>query len=95
MSRRGNEEEREEKDEEEEEVEKDSEVEEEEDEGEDSQHGDGLSNVMSKILNQSICKKIPVLAKRRTAVMKEIEESREQRDRLKIKRIEKNEDRER
>ena len=56
---------------------------------------DGFANVMSKILNTSIDKKLPVLAKRKTAAMKEIEVERENRDRLKKKRIEKKMDKER
>ena len=51
---------------------------------------------MNKILNTSIQKKQqPVLAKRKTTAMKEIEMERENREKLKQKRIEKKLDRER
>ena len=46
--------------------------------------GSGFSNVMAKILGQSVGgKKVPVLAKRKTSVMREIETERENREQMK------------
>ena len=56
--------------------------------------GDGLADMMSKILNQKVGDKIPVLAKRKTALMKEREGSHIDSDRLKRQRAEKKADRE-
>ena len=56
---------------------------------------DGFATVMSKILNQPIQKKVPVLAKRKTTVMKEIETERENRDRLKKLRMKRKAERDR
>ena len=50
---------------------------------------------MNKILNSSVEKKLPVLAKRKTIAMKEIELERKNRSKLKERRIEKKLDKER
>ena len=55
---------------------------------------DGLADMMSKILNQNIGDKVPVLAKRKTAMMKEMEGKQGDTDRLKRQRIEKRAERE-
>jgi hypothetical protein len=44
---------------------------------------DGMADVMARILNQQVNKKAPVLAKRRTALMKETEEEKKARARAK------------
>lgn len=67
---------------------------EDEDDGEEG-GGDGFASVMSKILNQPIQKKVPVLAKRKTSVMRDIEVERENRDRLKKLRIKRKSERDR
>ena len=64
-------------------------VEEENNDGEDVAKGDGLADMMSKILNQKVGEKVPVLAKRKTALMKEMEGSHVDFDRLKRQRAEK------
>jgi len=56
---------------------------------EDVEKGDGLADMMSKILNQKVGDKIPVLAKRKTAMMKEVEGSRVDSDKSKRQRLEK------
>jgi hypothetical protein len=56
---------------------------------EDVEKGDGLADMMSKILNQKVGDKIPVLAKRKTAMMKEVEGSRLDSDKSKRQRLEK------
>lgn len=48
--------------------------------------GDGFADMMSKILNQKTGDKIPVLAKRKTTLMKEAEGSHIDSDRLKRQR---------
>ena len=48
--------------------------------------GDGFADMMAKILNQKTGDKIPVLAKRKTALMKEAEGSHIDSDRLKRQR---------
>ena len=55
---------------------------------------DGLADMMAKILGQNVQGKVPVLAKRKTSIMKEIEEGRDDRERLKKQRIERKTDRE-
>ena len=71
-------------------------VEEEDNDGDDDRatKGDGLADMMSKILNQKVGDKIPVLAKRKTTLMKEMEGSHIDSDRLKRQRAEKKADRE-
>jgi Rrp15p len=51
--------------------------------------GDGFADMMSKILNQKTGDKIPVLAKRKTALMKEMEGAHADTDRLKRQRADK------
>lgn len=65
-----------------------------EDEAEREPRGDGLADMMSKILNQKIGDKVPVLAKRKTAMMKEVEGKHEDTERIKRQRIEKRAERE-
>lgn len=48
--------------------------------------GDGFADMMAKILNQKTGDKIPVLAKRKTTLMKEVEGSHIDSDRLKRQR---------
>jgi hypothetical protein len=67
---------------------------EEEGEEEDSTKRDGLADMMSKILNQKVGDKIPVLAKRKTAMMKEMEGTHIDADRQKKQRAEKRAERE-
>lgn len=58
--------------------------------GEDEDGGekkDGMADMMSKILHQSIPNSNPVLAKRKTVIMREMEEGKEDRDRLKRQRM--------
>ena len=59
-----------------------------------AQKGDGLADMMSKILNQKVGEKIPILAKRKTALMKEMEGSHVDSDRIKRQRAEKRAERE-
>ena len=56
---------------------------------EEQQHRDGLADMMSKILNQKVGDKIPVLSKRKTPMMKEIEGETEEIEKLKRQRIDK------
>lgn len=51
--------------------------------------GDGFADMMSKILNQKTGDKVPVLAKRKTALMKEMEVAHADTDRLKRQRVDK------
>jgi ABC-type Zn2+ transport system substrate-binding protein/surface adhesin len=55
----------------------------------------GFSNVLQKILNQQIHSKNPVLSKRKTSVMREIEINREDRDRLRKLKMQRLNDRQR
>lgn len=55
---------------------------------------DGLADMMSKILNQQVKGKTPVLAKRKTAAMKEMEAGHDDSERLKKARLEKKAQRE-
>ena len=55
---------------------------------------DGLADMMSKILNQKVGDKVPVLAKRKTAMMKEMEGKQGDTERLKRQRVEKRAERE-
>ena len=57
--------------------------------------GAGFSNVLQKILGQIVDTKNPVLSKRKTSVMREIEKERESRDRLKKLRVQRASDRQR
>lgn len=61
--------------------------------GNETTTNDGLSVMMSKILNQNITKN-PILAKRKTAAMKEIEENHFKKEESKIQRIERKKKRE-
>lgn len=64
----------------------------EDDEASDAEGGaykaDGLADMMAKILNQNTGNKVPLLAKRKTAQMKEIEEDRKNVQQMKVARIE-------
>ena len=55
---------------------------------------DGMAEMMSKILNQSVASSNPVLAKRKTAIMKDMEDSMEDQERLKRLRAQRKVDRE-
>ena len=72
----------------------DDEYMEEEEEGGGKVKRDGLADMMSKILNQNIGDKVPVLAKRKTTMMKEMEGKQGDAERLKRQRIEKRAERE-
>ena len=50
---------------------------------------DGLADMMAKILNQNTGNKVPLLAKRKTSQMKEIEEDRKHTQQMKAARLEK------
>ena len=63
-------------------------------EGEQAAKKDGMAEMMSKILNQSVNSSNPVLAKRKTAIMKDMEESKEDNERLKRLRAQRKVDRE-
>ena len=63
-------------------------------EGEQVAKKDGMAEMMSKILNQSVNSSNPVLAKRKTAIMKDMEESKEDHERLKRLRAQRKVDRE-
>ena len=63
-------------------------------EGEQAAKKDGMAEMMSKILNQSVNSSNPVLAKRKTAIMKDMEESKEDHERLKRLRAQRKVDRE-
>lgn len=58
------------------------------DEGETSNKNDGLAEMMSKILNQKVTNKNPILAKRKTAMMKEVENEHLKREDVKQNRME-------
>ena len=58
------------------------------DEGETSNKNDGLAEMMSKILNQKVTNKNPILAKRKTAMMKEVENENLNREDVKQNRME-------
>jgi hypothetical protein len=64
------------------------------DEEEREPRGDGLADMMSKILNQKVGDKVPVLAKRKTTEMKELEGRHEDVERIKRQRVEKRAERE-
>lgn len=68
--------------------------EEDHDEINDNDKADGFADMMSKILNQKTGDKVPVLAKRKTALMKEMEGSHKDADRLKRQRAEKKSEKE-
>ena len=77
----------------------DEDEDEDEDEGDDEAgkpRGDGMADMMSKILNQSVTTgSNPVLAKRKTTIMKEMEDAKEDRERLKRLRTQRKAERER
>mmetsp|Transcript_28422 Transcript_28422/g.28730 ORF Transcript_28422/g.28730 Transcript_28422/m.28730 type:complete len:157 (-) Transcript_28422:114-584(-) len=54
---------------------------------------DGFASVISKILHQDTGNKIPVLAKRKTAIMKEIESEKDEKKQFKRQRMERKEER--
>jgi len=83
-----------EEEEEEEEEEGDEEEEEEDDNEEGAQKKEGMADMMSRILDQSVSASNPVLAKRKTAIMKQMEESKDDRNRLKRARADRKSDRE-
>ena len=78
----------------EDEDEDDDENEEDEDEEEEGQKKDGMGDMLSKILSQSVTASNPVLAKRKTAIMKEMEDDKKDRDRLKRLRTQRKTERE-
>lgn len=53
---------------------------------------DGMADMMAKILHQQVDGKVPVLAKRKTTIMKELEKEKSNKDRLKLVRKQKKED---
>jgi hypothetical protein len=55
--------------------------------------GDGMADMMSKILHQQVHGKVPVLAKRKTAIMKELESEYADKDRLKKLKLKRQEQR--
>ena len=55
---------------------------------------DGMGDMLFKILHQSIPGNNPVLAKRKTTIMREMEESKDDRDRLKRQRVQRKTERE-
>ena len=77
-----------------EEVSSEEEEEEEEGEGEEEkeEERDGMADMMAKILHQQVEGKVPVLAKRKTTIMKELEKEKSSKDRLKLVRKQKKED---
>lgn len=56
--------------------------------GNENEGFDGMADMMNKILHQNVDKKNPVLSKRKTAIMKEMEVSKEDKERLKALRME-------
>ena len=65
-----------------------------EDDGDEGGVGDGFANVISKILSQNVNGKIPVLAKRKTSKMKEIEAMKDEKEQQKKLRTERKAERE-
>ena len=64
-------------------------------EAEEGNNNDGLAEMMSKILNQKVNNnKIPVLAKRKTAIMKEIADQSQFKEENKVLRLERKRKRE-
>ena len=59
---------------------------------EEGEERDGMADMMAKILHQQVEGKIPVLAKRKTTIMKELEKEKSSKDRLKLVRKQKKED---
>lgn len=62
--------------------------------GEGGEEKDGMADMMSKILNQNVSSSNPILAKRKTAIMKEMEEGKEDNERLKRLRAQRKSERE-
>jgi hypothetical protein len=61
-------------------------------EEEEEKERDGMADMMAKILHQQVEGKVPVLAKRKTTIMKELEKEKSSKDRLKLVRRQKRED---
>jgi len=72
----------------------DDDDEDEDDEEDEGQKKDGMGDMLSKILAQSVTASNPVLAKRKTAIMKEMEDDKKDRDRLKRLRTQRKTERE-
>jgi hypothetical protein len=55
---------------------------------------DGFADMMSKILNQKVDNRLPILAKRKTSQMKEVEEFHKKKEENKVLRVERKRKRE-